>query len=551
VRTLGEDLLVRHELHLPLMYSGRPIGLVTLGSVTDAGFHDLDALWLMTDAAAVAVSNALALEAARHVAQDTRAVLETAHDAYIAVDGDLVITAWTPQAEALFGFSEQEALGERVDELVIPERWRAGYRAEHHKLLSSGATTGRFELPATAKDGRRLHVEVSVSPRRTGQGWQVNAFVRDIGERVARERAREVQRAVSQALAETSAHEDVVPRVLDAIGRTLRWPAAIHWVPDGGNGPRAAATWHDGAGGAAVEEALSDALRGEPPGRFIVPLSDTLGTFEFRQRRTGPLEPELMQALEDISTLVGEVLERRRIQVETDRLKNEFFALVSHELRTPLTSIIGYVELLLEEEAGEVPPDQMRFLGIIDRNARRLQRLVGDLLFVAQVEAGTLSLEKRDVDLEAVVADAVEAALPRAQQAGVELTAEIEPLPGFVGDPDRLAQIVDNLVTNAVKFTPEGGHVSVRALRRESTAVIEVSDTGIGIPASDVGQVFERFYRTQTATERSIPGIGLGLSIVQAIAVGHGGTVGVESEEGRGTTFTVELPISIHEVTQR
>jgi signal transduction histidine kinase len=236
---------------------------------------------------------------------------------------------------------------------------------------------------------------------------------------------------------------------------------------------------------------------------------------------------------------------------ESERLKDEFFALVSHELRTPLTSIIGYLELLIEQEVGEVPPDQLRFLGIIERNARRLQRLVGDLLFVAQIEAGTLSLEKRDVDLEAVVTDAVAAGRPRAEQAGVELKAETENLPPLQGDPDRLAQVVDNLVTNAVKFTPAGGSVVVRAGPVNGAAVIEVSDTGIGIPAADREQVFERFYRTQTATEQSIPGIGLGLSIVQAIAAGHGGSVGVESEEGRGTTFTVELPIPIHEVTQR
>jgi signal transduction histidine kinase len=262
-------------------------------------------------------------------------------------------------------------------------------------------------------------------------------------------------------------------------------------------------------------------------------------------------DPDLGALIGTVGAQIGQFSERKRAELEADRLKDEFFALVSHELRTPLTSIVGYVELLIEQEVGEVPPDQMRFLGIIERNARRLQRLVGDLLFVAQVEAGTLSLEKRDVDLEAVVTDAVDAGRPRAEQAGVELTAETEPLPPLQGDPDRLAQVIDNLVTNAVKFTPAGGQVTVRAHRRDGAALIEVTDTGIGIPEQDRRQVFERFYRTQTATDRSIPGIGLGLSIVQAIAAGHGGTVGVESEEGRGTTFTVELPIPIHEVTQR
>ena len=154
------------------------------------------------------------------------------------------------------------------------------------------------------------------------------------------------------------------------------------------------------------------------------------------------------------------MLERRRAEAETEKLKNEFFALVSHELRTPLTSIIGYLELILEEEAGEVATEQRHFLTVIERNARRLLRLVGDLLFVAQVEAGTLSLERRGVDLEAVVRSRVAAGRPRAEH-----VAPHRARPALDGDGDRLAQVVDNLVTNAVKFTPAGGRVTVRSGR--------------------------------------------------------------------------------------
>ena len=539
--TLGEHVRIRHELHLPLVHSGRAVGAVSLATIRHNGPEDLEALWLMADAAAVALSNALALEAARQQAEANRAVLETAHDAYVAVDEDLEIVTWTPQAEAMFGYSEAEALGRRADELLIPERWRPGYRAEHRELLVSGAATRRFEIPAVDKEGRRLTVEFSVSSLKIGQRWQANAFVRDIGERVARERAREAQGAVSQALAETGAGEDVVPHILEALARTLGWPVAIHWLP----GPQPGAIWHEDAQ-AIADRALAEALRGAPEGRFLVPLSDTLGMLEFRQRSPEPLEAELMQALEDISKFVAAVLERRRAEREADRLKNEFFALVSHELRTPLTSILGYVEILIEDE-----PDDDRFLRVIERNARRLQRVVGDLLFVAQVEAGTLSLDHREVDLEAVVADAIEAGRPRAEAAGIELTGETDALPPLQGDPDRIAQVVDNLVANAVKFTPPGGRVQVRATRRDGSAVIEVSDTGIGIPPDEQEHLFERFYRTASATERSIPGLGLGLSIVHAICAGHGGAVAVRSAEGQGTTFTVELPIPIGEVTQR
>src|SRR5262249_57108731 len=123
----------------------------------------------------------------------------------------------------------------------------------------------------------------------------------------------------------------------------------------------------------------------------------------------------------------------------------------------------------------------------------------------------------------------------RAEEAGPQLSAEPAAIPPLTGDPDRIAQVVDNLVTNAVKFTPAGGTVTVRAHRRNGSAVIEVSDTGVGIAADEQDKLFERFYRTRDATERSIQGIGLGLSIVRAIAVGHGGAVAVDSTEGEGT----------------
>jgi signal transduction histidine kinase len=230
---------------------------------------------------------------------------------------------------------------------------------------------------------------------------------------------------------------------------------------------------------------------------------------------------------------------------EAERMKDEFTALVSHELRTPLTSIIGYLELLRDdaESSADDPAAQQRgqFLTVVDRNARRLLRLVGDLLFVAQVEAGKLSLEEADVDLAAIARESVEAAAPRARDGDVELTLEEEGAPVVRGDRDRLAQALDNLVSNAIKFTPAGGRVVVRLAGER--AVLEVSDTGIGISQADLEQLFQRFYRTQRATSAAIPGVGLGLTIAQAIVHGHDGQISVQSQDGEGTTFRIELPL--------
>jgi len=225
---------------------------------------------------------------------------------------------------------------------------------------------------------------------------------------------------------------------------------------------------------------------------------------------------------------------------ESERQKDEFFALVSHELRTPLTSIIGYLELVLDDE--ELGDDTRRFMEIVERNARRLLRLVGDMLFVAQVEAGRLSLERDAVDLLAVARESVDAAQPAAQRRGVALTLDGEPVEAVEGDRDRLGQTVDNLVSNALKFTPEGRAITVRVRERGASVEIDVADEGAGIPAEDLDRLFERFYRSSSESRRAVPGVGLGLSIVKTIVEAHGGTVDISSVEGEGTTVAVIVP---------
>jgi signal transduction histidine kinase len=230
---------------------------------------------------------------------------------------------------------------------------------------------------------------------------------------------------------------------------------------------------------------------------------------------------------------------------ELDRLKDEFLSLVSHELRTPLTSIRGYLELVLDEEAGEINPEQRRFLKAVERNSHRLLRLVGDLLFVAQVDAGRLTLDRAKIDVSALAADCVEAARPVADQKSIKLSLEGAPTQPLMADRGRLAQVLDNLVSNALKFTPEGGSVVLRTAVVGDHAVVEVEDSGMGIPATEQSRLFERFFRATTASERAIPGTGLGLAIVKAIVEAHGGRILVESEQDVGSTFRVELPLSV------
>ncbi len=240
---------------------------------------------------------------------------------------------------------------------------------------------------------------------------------------------------------------------------------------------------------------------------------------------------------ESVQRLLAEQNERLR---ELDRLKDEFVSLVSHELRTPLTSIRGYVELMLSEELND---DQRRFLGIVDRNSERLLDLVSDLLFLAQIEAGKLAIEVGSLDLKKVVEECIETAAAVADSRGVELQATVDRLPKIEGDRTRLHQVLDNLLSNALKFTPSGGRVQVSLKAAGDTAVLEVADTGLGIPAEEQARLFERFFRSSSATENAIPGTGLGLTITKAIVERHGGRIEVESAENAGTTVRIHLPL--------
>jgi signal transduction histidine kinase/CHASE3 domain sensor protein len=283
--------------------------------------------------------------------------------------------------------------------------------------------------------------------------------------------------------------------------------------------------------------------------------SELLGIIvALRTRRGHPWSAAEVAAAESIAADLGGGLHHARLYEAENRLvdelrrvdqaKSDFLATVSHELRTPLTSIAGYVEILRERAAGPLSPAQDQMLETVDRNAARLRHLIEDVLTLSKIESGAFKTSRKPVDLAEIIGSAVMALQPAAAAKGLAVTAE-EPGSGLVvaGDAGQLDRLVMNLLSNAVKFTPEGGQVEVHVRSNGSMAVLNIADTGIGIPEGDQKELFNRFFRATNAVERSIPGTGLGLAIVRTIVANHGGDLDVRSREGDGTSVTVRIPL--------
>jgi signal transduction histidine kinase len=226
---------------------------------------------------------------------------------------------------------------------------------------------------------------------------------------------------------------------------------------------------------------------------------------------------------------------------ELMRQKDDFAAAVSHELRTPLTSILGYLELI-ETSTTDRSEEDEAYLAVVQRNAERLLRLVSDLLLVSEVDDSMLALHFDEVDLHEVAAECVEAAKPAADAKDILLRLVEGPPQPLGGDRVRLAQMMDNLVSNAIKFTPDGGTVVVTAATRDGDRVFEVADSGMGISVADQAHLYDRFFRTRDAAVQATQGTGLGLTVTKAIVDAHGGSIEVRSTVGKGTTFVVTFP---------
>ncbi len=484
----------------------------------------------------------------------------------------------------LLGWTEDELLGTHMLDYVHPDD-RERTVAEAERLTSAGEHATDFENRWRCADGSYRWLLWSAHFNREEQ--LIYAVAKDVTEAKRDEVVLHTRFAVSQALAEADSLEEELAGVIAAAGESLGWEFGAAWLPHGdgrvmrceriwaapGHDPSQLVAGADGAelarGQGLVGRAWADAAlcwvgdvrtltadRSHPLAEVLrragvrsgvaIPLvgdDGVVAVLQLLSPEARERDDDALRVLAAIGEQVGHALYRRQARLEADRMKDEFLALVSHELRTPLTSIVGYLELLAEDEDELGSEQGRRFLEVIERNAVRLQRLVDDVLFAARAEAGRLALAKRHIDLVEVAAESVAAARPGAHETGVELHLDAERTPSMAADPDRLGQALDNLISNALKFTPPGGRVDVQVRNLADAVQVDVSDTGLGMSAGDSERAFDRFFRA-AATRDHAPGVGLGLTIVKTIVEGHGGSISVASSEGVGTTFRIVLPLA-------
>ncbi len=258
----------------------------------------------------------------------------------------------------------------------------------------------------------------------------------------------------------------------------------------------------------------------------------------------GMYRPIPLEGPDEVRSLARTLNEMSSRVQSSQQSQRDFVANVSHELKTPLTSIQGFAQAILDGTA-DTPLERQKAAQVVYDEAGRMHRLVLDLLDLARLDAGTADLELAECDLSLLLRATVEKFAPQAAQAKIKLTSQIDTLPSFIGAGDRLAQVFTNLVDNALKHTPSGGEVSVRAIHNSGWMEVSVADSGSGIPPEELDRIFERFYQMDKARSGGAGrGVGLGLAIARQIVQAHGGAISATSQVGQGSVFMVKLPVA-------
>ena len=560
---VAADPGVRFYAGVPLVGAGRqPLGALC---VMDHAPRQLDAATRgqLEALGRAAIAHLEARKAALALASSERrlgAILREAPDAFVAMDERGVVMSWNPAAERLFGWSEAEAVGREVAELIVPEELAGAHTAGIARFLAtreSWVVGKALELPARRRDGSRLEIEITIGCVEQDGIAHFNAFIRDISARKATEDALARERHFTAALLE-SLQTSIV--ACDEHGTLSLFNRAARELHGGGEERLTAEHW-------AEHYALYDADGKTPLSADRIPLARAFAGEHLHEDeivvQPHGREPRTMSVSgrpicggegRKLGAVVAmhDVTERKQAlaqALEASRAKSEFLANMSHEIRTPLNGMLGMTELLLQSE---LDPEQREYAATAARSGEALLEVVNDILDFSQIEAGKLELDHHDFDLHQLVKDACALLVAQAQGKGIELVSWIaRDVPRLVrGDGDRLRQVLSNLLANAVKFT-DAGQVAVRlsVTQRRAASVslqLEVADTGIGIAPQKVQGLFDAFTQADQSSTRRYGGTGLGLAICAQLVELMGGAIDVETSVGRGSTFrataTLEVP---------
>jgi PAS domain S-box-containing protein len=425
----------------------------------------------------------------------------------------------------------------------IPERWR-----EVHRRCLAGAVEKSDEDRFDRADGSFVWVKWEARPwfDTANEIRGIVIFSEDI---TARKRAEEALRESERQLRTLA---DTVPQLVwmaEADGNVFWYNQK--WYDYTGTTAKEMVGWgwqsvHDPQVLPKVLEQWRSSIATGKPFEMEFPLRGADGVFRWFLTRVNPLHDSQGRVVRwfGTNTDIEESRRARQVAEESSRLKDEFLAMVSHELRTPLTAIVGWTSLLESKQLDEETASHG--IQVVDRNARSLTQLIENLLEVTRGQAGKILLNLRNVALAPVIQAVVDAVLPAAEAKQIRLQTVLDPKAASVtADPERLQQVVWNLLTNSIKFTPEGGRVQVSLQRMTSHVEITLSDTGAGISPEFLPFVFDRFRQADASSTRAYGGLGLGLSIARHLTELHGGSVSAYSPgKDQGSTFVVRIPLT-------
>jgi protein-histidine pros-kinase len=476
-------------------------------------------------------------------------LLESTPDAALIVNITGRIVFANGHARRLFGERAQSLIGQPI-EVLLPPRFRQSHlatRASYFAQPRVRAMGAGLSLFGQRGDGSEFPVEISLSPLDTEEGQMVMCVVRDISERLAaRSKAerkfRDLLESAPDAMVIANAEGHVVLVNTQAV-KLFGWRA-------------------DELLGQPIETLIPERFRhvhhGHRTGFFGRPKVRQMGagTELYGLRKDGsefPVEISLSPIeTEDgllIASAIRDATERRRSEQmlqEANRLKSEFLANMSHELRTPLNGILGFSELLIDGRPGPLNPKQREYLSDVHQCGQHLLRLINDVLDLSKVEAGKMELFVEPFEPHHAVQSVCAVVAPLAHKKRIRVEVEAKPLGTVRLDAQKFKQILFNLLSNAVKFTDTGGSVIVQlAPRGVDRLCLSVRDTGIGIAKEDLARLFEAFSQLESGASRRFEGTGLGLSLTRRLVELQGGRIEVESEPGKGSSFTVDLPLEV------